>query len=172
MSAYVRKSLTSSTVISPVESRVRSAQLRGESSGVSRRGEDRALGGSSVCPVREKHRVSGLKHVFTYEWLIVVCVATGLQLVLKCFPVMSDWVNKMLGSSLKTQLYNNLVREWIQQTICHISLECNEDEHRCSTNEDGWNLSWAQQSTLSSFFNNGWSCEPKHIGLTLKFLFS
>ncbi len=49
--AYVRKSLTSSTVSSPVESRVRSAQLRGESSGVSRMGEDRALGGSSVCPV-------------------------------------------------------------------------------------------------------------------------
>ena len=52
--AYVRKSLTSSTVISPVESRVRSAQLRGESSGVSRMGEDRLLGGSSVCPAREK----------------------------------------------------------------------------------------------------------------------
>lgn len=49
---YVRKSLTSSTVSSPVESRVRSAQLRGESSGVSRMGEERALGGSSVCPVR------------------------------------------------------------------------------------------------------------------------
>lgn len=51
MSTYVRKSLTSSTVSSPVVSRVRSAQLRGESSGVSRRGEDRALGGSSVWPV-------------------------------------------------------------------------------------------------------------------------
>lgn len=55
-SSYVRKSLTSSTVISPVESRVRSAQLRGESSGVSRTGEDRLLGGSSVWPVREEPR--------------------------------------------------------------------------------------------------------------------
>lgn len=50
-STYVRKSLTSSTVSSPVESRVRSAQLRGESRGVSTMGDDRALGGSSVCPV-------------------------------------------------------------------------------------------------------------------------
>lgn len=57
--AYVRKSLTSSTVSSPVESRVRSAQLRGESRGVSRMGEDRALGGSSICPVGEKPTESG-----------------------------------------------------------------------------------------------------------------
>lgn len=56
VSAYVKKSLTSSTVISPVESRVRSAQLSGESNGVSRMGDDRVLGGSSVCPVREKAR--------------------------------------------------------------------------------------------------------------------
>ena len=58
MYAYVRKSLTSSTVSSPVESRVRSAQLRGESSGVSRMGDDRVLAGSSVCPVRETARQS------------------------------------------------------------------------------------------------------------------
>lgn len=56
---YVRKSLTSSTVSSPVESRVRSAQLTGESRGVSTMGDDRALGGSSVCPVGNKHRVRG-----------------------------------------------------------------------------------------------------------------
>lgn len=49
---YVRKSLTSSTVSSPVVSRVRSAQLRGESSGVSRMGEDRELGCSSSCPAQ------------------------------------------------------------------------------------------------------------------------
>lgn len=55
---YVRKSLTSSTVSSAVESRVRSAQLRGESSGVSRIGEDKQLGGSSVCPARDKSRDS------------------------------------------------------------------------------------------------------------------
>lgn len=53
--AYVRKSLTSSTVISPVESRVMSAQLRGESSGESRTGEERLLGESSVDPVRERN---------------------------------------------------------------------------------------------------------------------
>ncbi len=68
MYAYVRKSLTSSTVISPVESRVRSAQLRGESSGVSRIGEDRALGGSSVCPVEEKPAESGAEACF-YIWV-------------------------------------------------------------------------------------------------------
>lgn len=72
MKSYVRKSLTSSTVISPVESRVRSAQLRGESSGVSRMGEDRLLCGSSVWPVREKPRDSGsakrfkLKHTIFF----------------------------------------------------------------------------------------------------------
>lgn len=55
---YVRKSLTSSTVSSAVESRVRSAQLRGESSGVSRIGEDKQLGCSSVCPARDKSRDS------------------------------------------------------------------------------------------------------------------
>lgn len=54
--SYVRKSLTSSTVSSPVVSRVRSAQLRGESSGVSRSGEDRELGSSSVWPVWERER--------------------------------------------------------------------------------------------------------------------
>lgn len=48
MEAYVKKSLTSSIVRSPVESRVRSAQLRGESSGVSTVGEDRLCGGSSL----------------------------------------------------------------------------------------------------------------------------
>lgn len=51
--AYVRKSLTSSIVRSPVESRVRSAQLRGESSGASTVGEDRLFGGSSLCPAEE-----------------------------------------------------------------------------------------------------------------------
>lgn len=38
---------------------MRSAQLRGESRGVSRMGEDRELGGSSVCPVRGKRTESG-----------------------------------------------------------------------------------------------------------------
>lgn len=47
---YVRKSLTSSTVISPVVSKVRSAQLRGESRGESRTGEERELGCSSCWP--------------------------------------------------------------------------------------------------------------------------
>lgn len=51
--AYVRKSLTSSIVRSPVESRVRSAQLRGESSGASTVGEDRVFGGSWLCPAEE-----------------------------------------------------------------------------------------------------------------------
>lgn len=51
--AYVRKSLTSSIVRSPVESRVRSAQLRGESSGASTLGEDRVFGGSSLGPAEE-----------------------------------------------------------------------------------------------------------------------
>lgn len=50
VSPYVRKSLTSSTVSSPVVSKVRSAQLRGESSGVSMVGEERELGCSSSWP--------------------------------------------------------------------------------------------------------------------------
>lgn len=48
--AYVRKSLTSSTVISPVVSKVRSAQLSGESRGVSSTGEEREAGCSSCWP--------------------------------------------------------------------------------------------------------------------------
>lgn len=51
--ADLRKSLTSSIVRSPVESRVRSAQLRGESSGASTVEEDRVVGGSSLCPAEE-----------------------------------------------------------------------------------------------------------------------
>lgn len=51
--AYLRKSRTSSMVRSPVESRVRSAQLRGESSGASTEGEDRLLGGSALRPAEE-----------------------------------------------------------------------------------------------------------------------
>lgn len=62
VSAYVRKSLTSSTVSSPVESKVRSAQLRGESSGVSRRGEDSVLRGTSAFPIREEKYK---KYIFT-----------------------------------------------------------------------------------------------------------
>lgn len=63
--AYVRKSLTSSTVSSPVESRVRSAQLRGESSGVSRMGDDRELGGSGVRAVEERSRKSWVEECVT-----------------------------------------------------------------------------------------------------------
>lgn len=54
--AYVRKSLTSSTVSSPVDSRVMSPQLRGESRGVSEMGEDTELGGSSARPAGEQVR--------------------------------------------------------------------------------------------------------------------
>lgn len=68
MNAHVRKSLTSSTVSSPVESKVRSAQLRGESSGVSRRGEGRVLRGTSTFPVRLKKKNISTK-VFTF-WMI------------------------------------------------------------------------------------------------------
>lgn len=74
MKAYVRKSLTSSIVRSPVESRVRSAQLRGESSGASTVGEDRACGASSDCPAEADSqslfnfgRIDSLRKLISFE---------------------------------------------------------------------------------------------------------
>lgn len=70
VSPYVRKSLTSSTVSSPVVSKVRSAQLRGESSGVSMVGEERELGCSSSWPGKGGEQEKFTLSLWYFDWYL------------------------------------------------------------------------------------------------------
>lgn len=124
---------------------MRSAQLRGESSGVSRLGEDRELGSSSVCPARVKPRESWAE----------VCFCIGMT---------------QQGGISEKKLNKNREFSHTWRTNALLMLEQEQWYIYIYILKDSSNLVFLSKNCFSFTLTLVETLSPKNTGLTLKII--